>query len=76
MSQFPRITRNPKVMMGKACIRGMRITVEMILGQIADGVTIDELLEDYPILQREDITEALRYGSWLASEREVDLASA
>lgn len=76
MSEFPRLTRNPNVMTGKVCIRGMRITVEMILGQLADGVTIDELLNDYSILVREDILEAIRYGSWLASGREVDLAEA
>lgn len=76
MAQFQRITRNPKVMLGKACIRGKRITVEMILGQLADGVTIEELLHDYPNLQREDIFEAMRYGAWLASGREVDLAEA
>lgn len=76
MSEFTRITRNPKVMVGKACIRGMRITVEMLLGQLADGVTIDALLEDYPILEREDVLEAIRYGAWLASGREVDLAEA
>lgn len=74
MTQLHRITRNPKVMLGKACIRGKRITVEMILGQLADGVTIEELLEDYPNLEREDILEAVRYGAWLASGREVDLA--
>jgi uncharacterized protein (DUF433 family) len=76
MTQFHRITRNPKVMLGKACIRGKRITVEMILGQLADGVTVDELLADYPNLEREDIREAMMYGAWLASDREVDLAEA
>ena len=76
MPEFLRITRSPKVMMGKACIRGKRITVEMLLGQLGDGVTIDELLTDYPNLEREDILEALRYGAWLTSGHEVDLAVA
>ncbi len=73
---FPRITVNPEIMRGKACIRGMRVTVGMILGQLGAGVTIDELLDDYPYLEREDILESLRYASWLASEREVRLETA
>jgi uncharacterized protein (DUF433 family) len=76
MDQFDRITRNPLVMGGKACIRGMRVTVGMIVGQIAEGATPDDLLAEFPYLEREDITQALRYASWLASEREVYLASA
>jgi uncharacterized protein (DUF433 family) len=76
MSQFPRITRNPAVMGGKACIRGMRVTVGMIVGQIAEGATADELLEEFPYLEREDVSEALRYAAWLAQEREIDLAPA
>jgi uncharacterized protein (DUF433 family) len=60
---FERITRNPAVMGGKACIRGMRVTVGMIVGQIGAGVSIDELLADYPYLDREDVLEALRYAS-------------
>jgi uncharacterized protein (DUF433 family) len=76
MSEFTRITRNPKVMMGKACIRGKRITVEMILGQLADSVTVDELLRDYPNLEKADIMEAIRYGAWLASGHDVELAEA
>jgi uncharacterized protein (DUF433 family) len=76
MTEFTRITRDPKVMGGKACIRGMRITVGMIVGQIGEGVTIDEMLKSYPYLEREDIMEALRYAAYLASEREIDLADA
>lgn len=73
MSDFPRITRDPNVMGGKACIRGKRVTVGMILGNLGDGVTIDELLGAYPYLEKEDILEAIRYGAWLASEREIRL---
>jgi uncharacterized protein (DUF433 family) len=67
MIEFPRITRNPKVMMGKPCIRGMRVTVGMIAGQIGSGTTIEEMLEDFPYLQRDDILEAIRYAGALAS---------
>ncbi len=76
MTEFDRITQNPAVMGGKACIRGMRVTVGMIVGQIGAGVTIDQLLEDYPYLEREDILQAIRYAGWLASGYEVDLAAA
>ncbi|MGV3553272.1 DUF433 domain-containing protein [Rhizobium sp.] len=76
MSLFDRITHVPGVMGGKACIRGMRVTVGMILNQIAAGLSMDEILEDYPYLEREDILQALRYAAWLAEERSVDLASA
>jgi uncharacterized protein (DUF433 family) len=76
MEEFDRITRNPAVMGGKACIRGMRVTVGMIVGQIAEGATPEELLQEFPYIEREDITQALRYAAWLASEREVYLASA
>jgi uncharacterized protein (DUF433 family) len=74
MSTFTRITQNPAVMGGKACIRGMRVTVGMIVGQIGAGRTIDELLKDYPYIEREDVLEALRYAAWLAEQREIDLA--
>jgi len=61
---------------GKACIRGKRITVGMIVGQIGAGHTIEEILADYPYLEREDILEALRYAAWLAEDREVVLPGA
>lgn len=73
---FPRITHNPRVMGGKACIRGMRVTVSMILGNLGAGTRIDELLESYPYIEREDIMESLRYAAWLASERSVLFESA
>jgi uncharacterized protein (DUF433 family) len=71
-----RITRNPAVMGGKACIRGMRVTVSMIVGQIGAGHSIEELLASYPYLEREDILQALRYAAWVAEDREVVLATA
>lgn len=76
MGQFDRITQEPAVMGGRACVRGMRVTVGMIVGQIGAGQSIDELLADYPYLEREDVLQALRYAAWLAEARDVDLASA
>ncbi|MDR1588409.1 MAG: DUF433 domain-containing protein [Treponema sp.] len=71
-----RITQNPAVMGGKPCIRGMRVTVGMIVGQIGAGVSVEELLDDYPYLEREDIMQALQYAAALAQWREVALAEA
>ena len=76
MGQFSRITRDPAVMGGKACIRGMRVTVGMILGNLGAGLSIDDLLAEYPYLTRDDVLEAIRYGAWLAQEREISLAPA
>lgn len=76
MGPFDRITRDPQVMGGRACVRGMRVTVGMIVGQIGAGISIDELLADYPYLEREDVLQALQYAAWLAEEREATLASA
>ena len=73
MSDFPRITLDPAVMGGKPCIRGQRVTVGMIVGQIGAGCSIEALLGDYPYLEREDVLEALRYAAWRAEEREVDI---
>jgi uncharacterized protein (DUF433 family) len=70
MRNFDRITLRPGVMGGKACIRGMRITVGMIVGQIGSGRSIDSLLADYPYLEREDIFQALQYAAWLTEGRE------
>jgi uncharacterized protein (DUF433 family) len=76
MTRFERITQEPGVMGGKACIRGLRVTVGMVVGQIGAGHTIEEILADYPYLEREDILQALRYAAWLAEEREVVLPGA
>ena len=74
MSQLDRITQQPDVMGGKACIRGLRVTVGMVLGQIGAGHSIEDVLLDYPYLEREDILQAIRYAAWRAEEREVKLA--
>ena len=66
---FDRITFDPRILGGRACIRGMRIPVSVIVGQIAHGTTLDEVLADYPDLVREDIEQALRYAAWLTQEQ-------
>jgi uncharacterized protein (DUF433 family) len=76
MTQLDRITQQPDVMGGKACIRGMRVTVAMIVNQIGTGHSIDDVLADYPYLEREDIAQALRYAAWRAEEREVMMVAA
>ena len=76
MGHLNRITQQPEVMGGKACIRGMRVTVGMVVSQIGIGHSVDEVLTDFPYLEREDILQALRYAAWRADEREVMLATA
>lgn len=73
MPQLDRITRNPEVMGGKPCIRGLRITVGTVVGLIAAGRTRDEILREYPYLELADIDEALAYAAWRAEEIEVAL---
>jgi uncharacterized protein (DUF433 family) len=65
---FERITFDPRVMGGRACIRGMRITVSLVVNLVANGMTADEILAEYPDLEADDIREALRYAASLASE--------
>jgi uncharacterized protein (DUF433 family) len=60
---------------GKPCIRGMRVTVGAIVGQIGTGMTVDEVLASYPYLEREDVLEALRYAAWRSQEREIELTN-
>ncbi len=61
---------------GRACIRGMRVTVGMIVGMIGAGYNVEDVLAAYPYLEREDVMQALRYAAWLAEEREIVLPSA
>lgn len=72
----PRITHDPAVMGGKACIRGMRVTVSVILGLLASGDSRDEILKAYPYLEAEDIDAALDYAAWRLEERELPLTVA
>ena len=75
MTQLDRITQDPAVMGGKPCIRGMRVTVGMVVGQIGAGHSIDKILADYPYLEREDVLQALRYAAWRSDDREIVLRS-
>jgi uncharacterized protein (DUF433 family) len=75
MNHFSRITLDPVVMGGKACIRGMRVTVGTVIGLLAAGRSRDEILKAYPYLEPEDIDEALAYAAWRLEEREVPLGA-
>ena len=68
MLGFDRITFDPKVMGGRACIRGMRITVCLIINLVANGMSIEEIIGAYPYLEPDDIRQALQYAAWLAEE--------
>ena len=68
-----RISINPQVCFGKPCIRGTRIWVSLLLDFLASGSSFDEILSDYPHLQREDILAAIAYGAEMSRERYVDL---
>jgi len=74
MEILDRITRQIDVMNGKACIRNMRVTVGMIVQQIGAGHSIEEILADYPYLEREDILQAFRYAALRVEEREIEFA--
>ena len=73
MKSLERITIDPAVMGGKACIRGMRVTVGMVVGLLAAGRSPDEILSAYPYLEREDIDQSLAYAAWRLEERELPL---
>jgi uncharacterized protein (DUF433 family) len=68
MLGFDRITFDRNVMGGRACIRGMRITVSLILNLVANGMNAEEIIQAYPYLEPEDIRQALQYATWLAEE--------
>jgi uncharacterized protein (DUF433 family) len=68
MFGFDRITFNPDILGGKACIRGMRISVSLIVNLVANGLTTTEILAEYPDLTVEDIQQALRYAAWMTEE--------
>ena len=75
MQKLSRITMDPQVMGGKPCIRSMRVTVGTLVGLMASGKTIDEVLAAYPYIERQDVLEALTYAAWRAEEKELPLAS-
>jgi uncharacterized protein (DUF433 family) len=68
MFGFDRITSNPNILGGKACIRGMRISVSLIVNLVATGMTVDEILDEYPDLEADDIRQALRYAAWTTDD--------
>ena len=71
MEPLTRITIDPEVMGGKPCIRGIRVTLGTIVGLIATGKTVEDILAEYPYLEREDVLEALSYAAWRAEEKEI-----
>ncbi len=68
MFGFDRITFDPNILGGKACIRGMRISVSLIVNLIANGMTVEEIIDEYPDLEAEDIRQAMRYAAWMTEE--------
>jgi uncharacterized protein (DUF433 family) len=68
MEKFNRITFDPNVLGGRACIRGLRVSVALVLNLIANGMTVMQILKEYPYLEEEDIRQVLRYAAWLADE--------
>jgi uncharacterized protein (DUF433 family) len=73
MIKLKRITVDPQVMGGKPCVRNLRVTVGTIVGLIGAGRTPEEVLNEYPYLEREDILEALSYAAWRTEEIEVQI---
>jgi uncharacterized protein (DUF433 family) len=73
MKNLDRITLDPKVMGGKPCIRGLRVTVGTIIGLLASGLSNEDILKMYPYLQHEDLIAALSYAAWRSEEVEVPL---
>ena len=68
MTQFDRITFDPLVMGGRACIRGLRVTVALVVNLVANNMTVAEIIKEYPYLEEEDVRQALHYAAWLADE--------
>ena len=68
MLGFDRITFDPNVLGGKACIRGMRISVSLIVNLIANGMAITDIITEYPDLEELDVAEALRYAAWASDD--------
>jgi uncharacterized protein (DUF433 family) len=69
MGGLDRITFDPQVMGGQACIRGMRIPVSLVVNLVANGMAEGEILAEYPDLEAEDVRQALRYAAWLTTEQ-------
>lgn len=71
--KLERITHDPKLMGGKPCIRGLRVTVGTIVGLLASGESRERILQAYPYLEPADLDEALAYAAWRLEEREEEL---
>ena len=69
MENLDRITFNPRMMGGQACIRGIRIPVSLVVNLVANGMSAEEIIEDYPDLEPEDIRQSLLYAEWLTQEQ-------
>lgn len=78
MLGFDRISFDPMILGGRACIRGMRISVSLVLNLIANGMSVDAIVAKYPDLEADDIHQALKYAAWLAEEnvQSLDIAAA
>lgn len=68
MLSFDRITSEPSILGGKACIRGMRISVALVVNLVANGMSTAEIIEEYPDLEAEDVRQALRYAAWAVAD--------
>ena len=73
LTGLDRITFDPQIMAGQACIRGMRIPISLVINLIANGLSIAEIINDYPYLEPEDIQQSLKYAAWLTQERVIFL---
>ena len=76
MATLDRITFDPKLLGGRACLCGMRITVSLVLNLVANGMSEKEIMSEYPDLEAEDIHQSLRYAAWLAEDSVQDLDAA
>lgn len=75
MSKLDRVTVDPQVFQGQPCIRGMRIPVSLIVKLVSAGKTTDEIIDDYPELEKEDIKQALEFAAWVTSEKTFPVAA-
>jgi len=73
---FDRVTFNPKIMSGRACLRGMSITVAHVVNMVANGMTANDILGEYPDLQPEDIQQALQYAAFMTRDETYPLSAA
>ena len=73
MPDLDRVTRSPDVMRGKPCVRGMRVTVGMVVGLFAAGHTFSDILAAYPYLEEDDIRQAVAYAAWRVEEIRIRL---